>query len=128
MLRYAPDVLRKWRVATTAPKHMHHDGDIVTIKPERGNSLAYTLDRLYQNKALAGGPRLIEMACSHPSRLPSTFLKAWRRWISGIVIDRFHTPKTDVAIGGLVKEFGALVADRLRITLAKLATAQATSD
>lgn len=32
--------------AQPAAPHVHHDGDNVTIKPQRGNSRAYTVDRL----------------------------------------------------------------------------------
>jgi hypothetical protein len=34
-----------WRDAVTAPKHVHRDGDIVTIS-ERGNTKSYTVARL----------------------------------------------------------------------------------
>jgi hypothetical protein len=36
---------------TTPGKHVHHDGDNITIsKPERGTSLTYTLKRLKREK------------------------------------------------------------------------------
>jgi hypothetical protein len=36
--------LRKWRQATTAPVGTNqHSDNVTTLKPERGNSLAYTL-------------------------------------------------------------------------------------
>jgi hypothetical protein len=47
--REQPDVLRKWRAATTAPAHVHDDNNNVMIKAVQGNSLAYTLDRLHRD-------------------------------------------------------------------------------
>jgi hypothetical protein len=50
LLRFDPEVLTMWRRETTAPKHMHHDGSNRTIKPIRGTTLAYTLDRLKRER------------------------------------------------------------------------------
>jgi hypothetical protein len=38
-------ILEEWRRATTAPKHLHGDGDVITIKPRRGTDRAYLLGR-----------------------------------------------------------------------------------
>jgi hypothetical protein len=45
-----PDLYAEWRDATAAPKHVHHDGDNITIKPERGTALPYTLSRLKRDE------------------------------------------------------------------------------
>jgi hypothetical protein len=61
------EALRLFREATTAPKHLHGDGDIRTITPERGTTRAYTLDRLYRQKAKTECNRFFEprtRACS----------------------------------------------------------------
>ncbi|MGA7329685.1 MAG: hypothetical protein WBX25_35695 [Rhodomicrobium sp.] len=45
--------------ATTGEKHLHHsDGSNGTIKPLRGNTRAYTLDRLFRES-----PGLYEAVC-----------------------------------------------------------------
>jgi hypothetical protein len=43
-------LLMRWRQVVTAPKHVHHDTDNVSIKPTHGNSLTYTLDRLSRER------------------------------------------------------------------------------
>jgi len=48
LLRDDPVILAEWREATTAPKHVHSDGDVITITPRRGTDRAYTLQRLKQ--------------------------------------------------------------------------------
>jgi len=50
LVRNDAEILAIWREATTAEKHVHTDGDNVTIKPERGNKRAYTLDRLKRER------------------------------------------------------------------------------
>lgn len=51
LIKDDPETLTMWRQATTAEKHLHKaDGDNVTISPKRGNSVAYTLDRLSRER------------------------------------------------------------------------------
>lgn len=50
LIKDDPEVLTLWRQAVTAPAHIHRGdlggSDNITIRPERGTSRAYTLDRL----------------------------------------------------------------------------------
>jgi hypothetical protein len=44
------ELLQMWRKATTGAKHVRADPDNVSIKPEHGNTRAYTLDRLKRER------------------------------------------------------------------------------
>lgn len=51
LIKDDPESLLLWRQAITPPKHVHHDGDNVTINSDgRGNSRSYTLDRLSRER------------------------------------------------------------------------------
>jgi hypothetical protein len=51
LLRFDPEVLALWRRETTAPLGTNqHTDNVSTLKPEHGNSLAYTLDRLKRER------------------------------------------------------------------------------
>jgi hypothetical protein len=52
----APDTLRRWREAMTGEQGAHHD--IVMMKAQQGNSLAYTLARLNRDRPDLAGPNI----------------------------------------------------------------------
>ncbi len=83
------DLLRRWRAAVTRPKHVHADGDSITIKPERGTSRAYTLTRLaadhpaiYQRVVageLSANAAAIEAGLRQPPSALKQLQKNWAR-------------------------------------------------
>ena len=84
------DLLRRWRAAVTRKKHVHDDTNNVSIKPQHGNSLAYTLTRLaalddktlYQ-RVLAGdlsaNAAAIEAGLRKPPSALKQLQKTWGR-------------------------------------------------
>jgi hypothetical protein len=69
------EALAMFREATTGKKHAHADGDNITIKPERGTSKAYILDRLKRER-----PDLFrKVAAKELSANAAAIEAGWRR-------------------------------------------------
>jgi hypothetical protein len=92
LLRFDQEVLTLWRQAVTAPAHRPKSGNNVPTKskrPHRGNSLAWTLDRLAREhkalyaQVLAGKLSANQAAIKAGFRKPPTPLdqikKLWRK-------------------------------------------------
>jgi hypothetical protein len=68
-----------FRQAMTGKKHVHRsDGDNITIKPKRGTSRAYTLDRLQRERhfAVSFRHRVCESPWFEPKREPFSAIYA----------------------------------------------------